>query len=258
MPRKKPPQQDLKILGELIRRKRQERSWSQATLAERVKVGTQTVLRWESGQSLPGYKHQRRLRRELQMSAEDFLLSEELQTHVPLNRASPVAVSSPPVLTPPPITRLYSGWRTGDFRPPEPGERPRYDYELRKYGAGETHVAVNGYDLDFFNEYEKYPYLGRNDNLFDWAYIGQAAERLAVSILANYFGEYGNIGKEKNAEDYQAVKYGFTFYTEVLLYLPYEKWELSSDEITKWLERVQAQQMRVNRLMAKRVADKDS
>lgn len=49
MARRKPPV----LLGEVLRRRREERGWGQAELANRLGVTQQTVSRWENGDSLP-------------------------------------------------------------------------------------------------------------------------------------------------------------------------------------------------------------
>lgn len=96
-------------------------------------------------------------------------------------------------------------------------------------------MTVNGYPLDFFNKDEDPPFSLR----FDWGYIGQPTENLAASLLANYFGEPSIPGK-KSPERFQTMRYLFRFYIDVVLYLPYEEWELTSEDITAWLTRENA------------------
>ena len=78
-------------------------------------------------------------------------------------------------------------------------------------------------------------------------YIGPPAENLAVSLLADYFGEVSIRGKRSEPEKYQAVRHYFQFYIEVVLYLPYDEWELSSDQITDWVKRQRARMSREER-----------
>lgn len=49
MARRKPPV----LLGDVLRRRREERGWGQAEIADRLGVTQQTVSRWENGDSLP-------------------------------------------------------------------------------------------------------------------------------------------------------------------------------------------------------------
>jgi transcriptional regulator with XRE-family HTH domain len=53
MPRKTLPKKELKALGELIKRKREERLWTQEYLASKIGVEPNTVARWERGKSMP-------------------------------------------------------------------------------------------------------------------------------------------------------------------------------------------------------------
>jgi transcriptional regulator with XRE-family HTH domain len=174
MPRKTLPKKELKVLGELIKRKREERFLTQVALAVKIGVEPNTVTRWEGGKSLPTSYAQRRLIKVLQISKDAFSLSASVE---------PSGVQET-ALPPPSIKRMYRGWRTGNFKPLKTGEWPRYDLDEKDYGAGETHVTVNGYPLEFFNKNETPPFSHR----FDWGYIGEPTLNLAASLLANYFG----------------------------------------------------------------------
>lgn len=222
MPRKTLPKKELKALGQLIKRKREERSWTQVDLAQKIGVEPNTVTRWEAGKSLPMYYAQQKLVKVLQISKEAFFVSVSPEQ----------SGGEESAFIPPPIKRIYRGQRTGKFAPPAPGEQPRYDYDEEDYGAGKTSVTVNGYPLDFFNPHETPPFSYR----LDWGYIGPPAENLAASLLANYFGEPAIPGK-KSPEDFQTVKYLFNFSDEVVHYLTYEEWEITSDEIGAWVVR---------------------
>jgi len=222
MPRKTLPKKELKVLGELIKRKREEHLWTQVDLAVKIGVEPNTVTRWEGGKSLPTYYAQQKLIKVLQINKDAFSLSASVE---------PSGVQET-ALPPPPIKKKYRGWRTGKFEPLTSGERPIYDYDEKDYGAGETHVTVNGYPLDFFNKNETPPFTLR----FDWGYIGEPTRNLAASLLANYFGEPSIRGK-KSPEHYQTLQYLFSFLDDIVIYLPYEEWELSSDEITAWIAR---------------------
>ena len=225
MPRKTLPKEELKALGALIKRKREERLWTQEDLASKIGVAPNTVTRWETGISLPTYYAQQKLIKWLHISKDAFS---------PSSVGEPSGIQEPP-LTPPPVKRIYRGWRTGNFKPLKAGEWPRYDYDEKDYGAGETHVIVNGYPLDFFNKDEDPPFSFR----FDWGHIGQSTENLAASLLANYFHEPSIPGK-KSPERFQTMRYLFSFYIDVVLILPYEEWELTSEDITAWLTRENA------------------
>lgn len=224
MPRKTLPKKELKAIGELIKRKREERLWTQEDLASEIGVAPNTVTRWEGGKSFPMNYAQKKLMKVLRISKDTFS---------PSASEEPSGVQE--TALPPPIKRIYRGWRTGKFKPLTSGEWPRYDYDEKDYGAGETHVTVNGYPLDFFNKDETPPFSHR----FDWGYIGEPAQNLAASLLANYFGEPSVPGK-KSPEHYQTLHYFFNFYLDVVLYLPHEEWELSSEEITAWIARENA------------------
>jgi hypothetical protein len=161
----------------------------------------------------------------LQISKDAFSLSASVE---------PTGIQET-ALTLPPIKRIYRGWRTGKFEPLELGEWPSYDFHEKDLGAGKTYVTVNGYPLDFFNKNDTRAFTTR----YDWGYIDEPTQNLAASLLANYFGETSIPGK-KSPERYQTMRYLFSFYTDVVLYLPYEEWELSSDEITAWITRENA------------------
>lgn len=225
MPRKTLPKEELKALGALIKHQREERLLTQVDLASKIGVEPNTVTRWETGVSLPTYYAQQKLIKLLHISRDAFS---------PSAAGEPSEIRETPV-TPPPIKRIYRGWRTGKFEPLKGGEWPRYDYEEKDYGAGETHVTVNGYPLDFFNKDETPPFSPR----FDWGYIGEPTVNLAASLLANYFGEPSIPGK-KSPERFQTMRYLFRFYTDVVVYLPYEEWELTSEDITAWITRENA------------------
>ena len=225
MPRKSLPKEQLEVLGELIKCKREERLWTQEDLAFKIGVSPNTVTRWEGGKSLPTQYAQRKLIKLLKISKDAFSPSASVEQ-------SGIQETT---LTPPPVKRIYRGWRTGRFEPLKLGEWPRYDYHEKDYGAGETHVTVNGSPLDFFNKNETPPFTDR----YDWGYIGEPTENLAASLLANYFREPSIPGK-KSPERYQTMRYLFSFYMDVVMYLPYEEWELSSEEITAWITRENA------------------
>lgn len=193
--------------------------------------GLETVRRWEGGTSFPRPVYRQELIKLLKLRADTFLLSVE---HARQNEVHEERV------IPPPIPGKYRGWRTGDHLPFVPGEWPRNDYYEANQGAGKTYVTVNCYPLEFFNLHEYPPFNYR----LDWGYIGPPAENLAVSLLADYFGEVSIPGKKSEQEKYQAVRHYFQFYIEVVLYLPYDEWELSSDQITDWLKRQRARMSR--------------
>jgi transcriptional regulator with XRE-family HTH domain len=225
MPRKTLPKKELEALGELIKRKREEHLWTQEKLAFKIGVAPNTVTRWEGGKSLPMFYAQQKLIKVLQINKDAFSLSASVE---------PSGIQEA-ALPPPPNKRIYRGWRSGKFEPLTSGEWPRYDYSEKDYGAGKTYVTVNGYPLDFFNKDETPPFSYR----FDWGYVGEPTENLAASLLANYFGEL-SIRGEKSPERYPTLRYLFSFYTDVVMYLPYEAWELTSDEITTWITRENA------------------
>lgn len=222
-----------KKIGEIIKNKRLRLNWTQDVLAEKIGTNVETVRRWEGGTSFPRPVYRQELIKFLKLRADTFL--------PPVEHARQNEVHEERVI-PPPIPRKYRGWRTGDHLPFVPGEWPRYDYYEPNQGAGKTYVTVNGYPLEFFHiQFPPYSYR------LDWGYIGPPAENLAVSFLADYFGEVSIRGKKSEPEKYQAVRHYFQFYIEVVLYLLYEEWELSSDQITDWVKRQRARMSREER-----------
>jgi transcriptional regulator with XRE-family HTH domain len=215
-----------KKVGEIIKNKRLGLNWTQDVLAEKLGTNVETVRRWEGGTSFPRPVYRQELIKSLKLRADTFL--------PPVEHAKQIEVPEESVI-PPPIPRKYRGWRTRDHLPFVPGEWPRYDYYEANQGAGKTYVTVNGYPLQFFHiQFPPYSYR------LDWGYIGPPTENLAASLLADYFSEVSIYGKESEPEKYQTVRYCFRFYIEVCLWLPYEEWEFTSDQITDWLKRQKA------------------
>ena len=222
-----------KKVGEMIKNKRVGLNWTQADLAEKIGTNVETVRRWEGGASFPRPVYRQELIKWLKLRADTFL--------PPVEHAKQIEAPEESVI-PPPIPRKYRGWRTGDHLPFVPGKWPRYDYYEANQGAGETHVTVNGYPLQFFHiEFPPYSYR------LDWGYIGPETRNLAASLLADYFSEVSIYEKKSEPEKYQTVRYFFRFSIEVCLYLPYEEWELISDQITDWLKRERARMKREER-----------
>ncbi len=214
----------------MIKNKRLGLNWTQDDLAEKIGTNVETVRRWEGGTSFPRPVYRQELIKWLRLRADTFL--------PPVEHAKQIEVPEESVI-PPPIPRKYRGWRTGDHLPFVPGEWPKYDYYEANQGAGETYVTVNGYPLQFFHiQFPPYSYR------LDWGYIGPPTENLAASLLADYFSEVSIYGKSSEPEKYQTVRYCFRFYIEVCLYLPYEEWGLTSDQITDWLKRQKARMSR--------------
>src|SRR5947209_3981571 len=217
-----------KKIGTMIKNKRLEFNWTQEDLAGKLGINNvETVRRWESGHSFPRPIYRQELIKWLKLRADTCLPAVE---HLRQNEVENESV------IPPPIPRKYRGWRTGEYPPFVPGEWPRYDHFQADKGAGKTYVTVNGYPLEFFNLHEYPPFSYR----LDWGHIGQPADNLAVSLLADYFGEGSIHGKKSEPEEYQAVRHYFQFYVEVVLYLEYDEWELTSDQITDWFKRQRA------------------
>jgi transcriptional regulator with XRE-family HTH domain len=220
-----------KKIGAMIKNKRLELNWTQEDLAGKLGINNvETVRRWESGTSFPRPVYRQKLIKCLKLRTDTFLPAVE---HIRQNEVEDEGV------IPPPIPRKYRGWRTGEYPPFVPGEWPRYDYHEPNQGAGKTYVTVNGYPLEFFHvQYPPYSYR------LDWGHIGPPADNLAASLLADYFGEMSIHGKKSEPEKYQTVRHYFQFSTEVVLYLPYDEWELTSDQITDWLKRQRARMSR--------------
>jgi WD40 repeat protein/transcriptional regulator with XRE-family HTH domain len=62
-----------------LKYEREHHGWSQAELAERLKIDAKTVYRWESGASTPQHLHRRRLCKLFGKNAEEFGLLDEEQ-----------------------------------------------------------------------------------------------------------------------------------------------------------------------------------
>lgn len=218
-------------LGKRLRREREQHFLTQKELAELIGVTEMTIYRWENGESKPRPYAQRKLMKALHLKKGAFLLEHEPQN---IRQKSSIILSSTrqvnSVLPSPSITRIYKGWRAGMFVPQMPGRNAPMLYEEDEYG--DIHVTVNNYPLDCYYVHD----VCSNSPCFDWGRISARSEQLAVSLLTDYFGECGPRGKE-DTENYQARKYLFQFWVKVVAFLPYEKWELSSDQISGWLER---------------------
>ncbi len=182
-----------KKVGKLLKEQRVTLNRTQEEVAAKLGIHAETVRRWESGTSFPSPQYRRALIRLLKLRKDTFSPS--------MKQTRPNTGGDDEGILPTPILRTYRGRRTGDYLPLVPGQWPRYDYEEKNLGAGETYVTVNGYPIDFFNMHKERPFSRR----LDWAHIGEPAENLAVSLLADYFGEYSFTGKESEPEKYQSV-----------------------------------------------------
>lgn len=69
---------------ELIKKEREQRSWTQAEVAEKIGVGVKTVGRWESGERFPLPLYRRSLSTIYQKTLHELKLDEE----PPCNKSS--------------------------------------------------------------------------------------------------------------------------------------------------------------------------
>ncbi len=63
--------------NELIRKEREQRSWTQAEIAEKIGVGVKTVGRWESGERFPLPLYRRSLSTIYQKTLHELRLDQE-------------------------------------------------------------------------------------------------------------------------------------------------------------------------------------
>jgi transcriptional regulator with XRE-family HTH domain len=222
---------DLKGMGKQIRQAREEHAMTQKELAEAIGVEEMTVYRWEKGESRPHPYARRVLMKRLGLKKEIFLAQEEEpSTEEPLTQERPVIDPSVRrqelLIPPPPLTRRYKGWREKPFRP-----------EWKSREPSDTRVTVNNYPLrlaTIYDDVEECPF-------FDWGQrqYSPRAEQLAISLLADYFDEpiTRTMSYAKQVKSF-TVKFQRAFCLQVVVYLPYEEWELSSDEIALAIERI--------------------
>jgi hypothetical protein len=91
---------------------------------------------------------------------------------------------------------------------------------------------VNNEPLRYFNKDRV-----KHRSVFEWGYKGGGPGQLAASILADYFGEkLPMTGANPTREEYQTMRYYQDFQNDFVQWLPYDRWEISEDEITEWLE----------------------
>jgi hypothetical protein len=105
--------------------------------------------------------------------------------------------------------KVYSGWRDEQ---------------------GKLHVTVNGRPL----RHIKY-----HTNEFDWGHGNDGAADLALSILANYFGERPNPqSKRFLSGEYISWRLHQDFKAEAIATLSrIERWIVTSEQIALWLDR---------------------
>jgi hypothetical protein len=110
--------------------------------------------------------------------------------------------------------KVYRGWR-----------------EVHE-GVRTLSVTVNGDPLPPFNRNGP----GLPPGSYEWGYYGGGPSTLAVSILADYFGEKSPQGWASR-ETSQAMKYFQDFKVDVVGKFPPAQWELTSEQIEDWLEK---------------------
>jgi ribosome-binding protein aMBF1 (putative translation factor) len=258
-----------KTLGQCIREKREERHWSQSKLAEELGVSERSVVRWENNQTFPRDNERDALRKVLGLRTDEFIrpkkaqppqqdekktLVEEIPTveEVATNEAgtpvetTPLYHSWPNILLPPseelsneeiveyriPTIKMYKGVR---LRGPE-----------GYFSDEKLYVTVNDKPLPYYNQDD--PEYGRtapkDARIYEWGYGGGGPGRLAKSILADYFGEFGEAvaGMDRwERIDYwyasQTRKYEERFKWEIVKKFPEDGWEISSWMIDAWLQK---------------------
>ncbi len=106
--------------------------------------------------------------------------------------------------------KVYKGWRGAD---------------------GERHVTVNGRPLRV---------VDYHSDEFSWGYGGSGPSTLALSILANYFGERPKrTSKRLFNGDYRCWQYHQDFKRDFVAGWgtgDNDSWQISGDEIADWLE----------------------
>jgi hypothetical protein len=105
-------------------------------------------------------------------------------------------------------------------------------YEGERYPSGDTEVTVNGQPLR---------HVDYHSQDLDWGYNGSGPAEVALSILADYFGEDQVTGDTLRAAGLatpapKCWHYHQDFKRDLISGLPSQgKWRINSDTISRWL-----------------------
>lgn len=215
-------------LGERIRQARQQRKWSQETLAAKLEVATRTVLRWEIKDELPNNENQQRLIDLLGFEEKDFRRESQQISEIPKQEmsVSPITISEFEQMLPPKEDfKMYCGRRI--YR------------RSGKYSSRTTYVTVNGRLLKYFGSEKRNL---EKETVFEWGYRGAGPSQLAVSILADYLGESYPEGRYASHYESNALLFKALFYEDFIVKLPRsvdendmdDDWQITSTQIRRW------------------------
>lgn len=225
-----------RTLGSQIKAAREKRGWSQKTLADKLKIVSLTVIRWEQDKSIPRQDVRKNLSELLDLEEEIFLLAKkpyardrevvpdelEDQKNLSNDNEEPRVDYGPTefIEFTIPSMKMYWGW----------GERDDT--------SGPKWVTVDGQPLPYVH-FDRSGYVIADPvGHFSWGYTGRGPANLALSILADYFGETPLSG-EARREVRQAWKYHYNFKMDFVAWFEKKSWEISSWAIDAWLREQQ-------------------
>lgn len=212
-------------LGKQIAAARKRHHLSQSQLAEKMQVAKYTIQRWEHDMAIPHIYAQGWLIRNLGVNEEAF-------AHAERQRKNSQSVLSEEIETSPEEgdevmeqVKVYEGKR--ELVEVMPGAWTR-----------RPSVTVNGETLPYF-WHDAYGQVRdpERELLYEWGYTGEGPRNLALSILADYFGEQHD--PHVRGKEYKAVRYHLRFKDDFIVWLPSgdtDEWQITSIEITQWLE----------------------
>jgi len=212
-------------LGSLMRKAREKRGWSRATLAAKLGVVSQTVLRWEQDESIPREEFRQPLRELLGLDEEVFLRakkprtldSSDVQETYPYEEKAEQQESTDFVEVKVLLVKVYRGWGTTSDT------------------GGKKYVTVDGRPLPYVRFDRSGYIIADASGHLNWGYTGGGAANLALSILADYFGETPLSG-EARRDIPQAWKYHYNFKMDFVAWFEHKEWEIWSGAITAWLK----------------------
>src|SRR6266487_1516589 len=238
-----------KTLGMRIREAREKRHWSRETLGEKLRVTSETVLRWELKGALPRYDTQLELIKMFGLHEQDFQQMQRIQKEEASSSSTEALVPDPKTSSGKEETLATSVKLIGESMSDpdvEPLHSSKDDFKLyrgwrpyKREGKGIVirfpYVTVNGRPLRYFGPFKRDPEQNR---LFEWGYNGSGPGQLAESILADFFGEVYPEKGYASRKDFHALIYGDAFKYEVIIAFPRgddDAWELTSSQIRNWL-----------------------
>lgn len=217
-------------LGQQIAAARNRHHLSQSELAEQMDVAKYSIHRWEHDKAIPRSYAQRWLIEHLGISPEAFMRAkqedfsqhwltaeqegekEDIRQYLLLEEKG---FSEEDIQEAVESFKIYHGWREGT--------------DEREDAFWKPFVEVDGRPLSSFDP-TWYQY--------EWGYMGTGPYNLAVSILADYFGEHK---EEKDRwKTYRASHYASDFRDEVIARFSRrstDEWWITSIDISQWIEK---------------------